>query len=117
MYMVLSTLLYYYIDGKYGNCDSTGIRTLEDPIDERESIDPTDSIPPMDPSLLAKAGVNIEPAFSLISDGETTPLDHVIVRDSSTSTESLRAITCISLPKTGWRSGNRLGDRGETGDG
>lgn len=81
MYMVLSTLLYYYIDGKYGNCDSTGIRTLEDPIDERESIDPTDSIPPMDPALLAKAGVNIEPAFSLISDGETTLSDHVIVRD------------------------------------
>ena len=32
MYMVLSTLLYYYIEGKYGNCDSTGIRTLEVPI-------------------------------------------------------------------------------------
>ena len=81
MYMVLSTLLYYYIDGKYGNCDKTGIRTLEDPIDERESIDPTDSLPPMDPALLARAAANIEPAYSLISDGETTPLDHEVVRD------------------------------------
>lgn len=81
MYMVLSTLLYYYIEGKYGNCDSTGIRTLEVPIDERESIDPTDSLPLMDPALLAKAGGSIEPAFSLLKDGGNTPLDHTVVRD------------------------------------
>ena len=80
MYMVLSTLLYYYIDGKYGNCDSTGIRTLEVPIDERESIDPMDSLPEMDPALLAKAP-SPESAFSLIDDGATTPVENVIVRD------------------------------------
>ncbi|HAG70054.1 MAG TPA: hypothetical protein DCL38_08775 [Lachnospiraceae bacterium] len=40
MYFVLSTLLYYYVCGKYGEISSEGIRTLDDPIKESETLDP-----------------------------------------------------------------------------
>ena len=52
MYMVFSTLLYYYCEGRYGIQDHTGIRTLEDEIRPEESADPVDLFPEMDPSKI-----------------------------------------------------------------
>ena len=71
MYMVLSTLLYYYMNLRYGVADSEGIRTLEDEIDPEESVDPLDLLPEIDLSGMAARAQ--EPAFSLIEDGGFTP--------------------------------------------
>ena len=70
MYMVLSTLLYYYCAERYGVTDHSGIRTLEDPILPEESIDPLDTLPQIDLSLTKRP--QTEPAFSLIMDGGLT---------------------------------------------
>ncbi|MBR3538464.1 MAG: hypothetical protein IKN79_05265 [Eubacterium sp.] len=48
IYPVLATLLYYYLSDKYGEMDSTGIRTLETPLSERETRDPVDALPVID---------------------------------------------------------------------
>ena len=71
MYMVLSTLLFYYCTERYGVSDHTGIRTLEDPVEPEESADPQDYLPTLDPAQMPKP--RVEPAFSLIEDGGMTP--------------------------------------------
>ena len=76
MYMVLSTLLYYYCAQRYGVSDSTGIRTLEDPVLPDESTDPIDSLPQIDVSAVKKPPV--VPAFSLVSDAGLTASEPVI---------------------------------------
>jgi hypothetical protein len=52
IYPLLATLLYYYFSEQYGLKDSTGIRTLEDPITEKEVHDPVDDLPVIDLSAL-----------------------------------------------------------------
>ena len=76
MYMVLSTLLYYYCNRRYGVTDHTGIRTLEDPVLPGESDDPADHMPQLNPSML-RAPQRPE-AFSLTGDAQLTPCDPVI---------------------------------------
>ena len=71
IYMVLSTLLYYYTNLRYGVTDSEGIRTLQDEIDPGEFVDPLDSLPEIDISSMPATAR--EPAFSLIEDGGFTP--------------------------------------------
>lgn len=71
MYMVLSTILYYYTTQKYGDVESEGIRTLEDEIIPKEYIDPQDLLPEIDISNIPSS--NLEPSFSLIEDGGFTP--------------------------------------------
>ena len=76
MYMVLSTLLYYYCVQRYGVTDSTGIRTLEDPVLPDESTDPIDRLPQIDVSAVKRPPVT--PAFSLVSDAGLTASEPVI---------------------------------------
>jgi len=76
MYMVLSTLLYYYCADRYGVTDHTGIRTLEDPILPDESIDPLDYMPDMDMSKIPAP--SLPPAYSLVEDAGLTPGDPVV---------------------------------------
>ena len=76
MYMVLSTLLYYYCAERYGVTDHTGIRTLEDPILSGESDDPADHLPQLDTSML-KVPQRPE-AFSLTADAALTASSPVI---------------------------------------
>lgn len=71
MYMVLSTLLFYYCNERYGVTDSTGIRTLEDEITPDETIDPYDLVPMLEQSQMPSVG--LDPAFSLAEDTELTP--------------------------------------------
>lgn len=71
MYMVLSTLLYYYCNERYGLTDHTGIRTLEDEIDPAETVDPMDYLPEIDMSKIPAP--SIQKAFSLVDDGKLTP--------------------------------------------
>ena len=71
MYMVLSTLLFYYCAGRYGISDHTGIRTLEDPVEPEESTDPQDYLPILAPEQMPKP--RVDPAFSMIEDGQMTP--------------------------------------------
>ena len=71
MYMVLSTLLYYYCAERYGVTDYTGVRTLEDPILPEETIDPIESLPPLD--LSGRQAPQPERVFSLTADGALTP--------------------------------------------
>ena len=67
MYMVFSTLLYYYCEGRYGIQDHMGIRTLEDEIRPEESADPVNLFPEMDPSKIPAP--SLPEAFSIINDG------------------------------------------------
>ena len=73
MYMVLSTLLYYYCAERYGVTDHSGVRTLEDPILPEEWLDPEEQIPPMDLSRMQFP--ERKPTFSLLADGGMTPSD------------------------------------------
>ena len=70
MYMLLSTLLYYYCAERYGVKDHSGVRTLIDPIEPEESMDPQDFLPRLDPSEMPRPKTS--PAFSLIEDGGMT---------------------------------------------
>ncbi len=76
MYMLLSTLLYYYCSRRYGVSDHKGIRTLEDPILPEESSDPADMMPQLDLSKLPMP--SMPEAFSLISDAGLTSGDPVV---------------------------------------
>ena len=76
MYMVLSTLLYYYCSGRYGVTDHTGIRTLDDPVLPDESADPAELLPPLDPSGMPNP--SLPEAFSLVNDGGLTPCEPVV---------------------------------------
>ena len=76
MYMVLSTLLFYYCNERYGVTDSTGIRTLEDEITPEETIDPYNLVPMLDPSQMPKA--ELDPAFSLAEDTGMTPCQPLV---------------------------------------
>ncbi len=67
MYMLFSTLLYYYCHDRYGVSDYTGIRTLKDEIEKGEYEDPQDSFPEMDLSQIPAGG--LPEAFSVIQDG------------------------------------------------
>ena len=71
MYMVLSTLLYYYCNERYGLKDHTGIRTLEDEIDPAETVDPMDLLPEIDMSKVPAP--SLQKAFDLIDEGKLTP--------------------------------------------
>ncbi|WP_029320763.1 hypothetical protein [Butyrivibrio sp. AE3004] len=73
MYMVLSTILYYYTKLRYGDVESEGIRTLDDEIEPEEYIDPQDLLPEIDISNIPTP--QLEPAFSLIEDGGLTPCE------------------------------------------
>ena len=48
IYPLIATLLYYYFSEQYGSMDSTGIRTLEDTITEKEIHDPVEDLPVID---------------------------------------------------------------------
>jgi len=76
MYMLVSTLLYYYCQARYGVSDHTGIRTLEDPILPEESMDPSDFLPQLPPEMLKMP--TFPPVFSLVVDGGLTPSEAVI---------------------------------------
>ena len=52
MYYLTATLLYYYFHEQYGLEDSTGIRTLDDPITEEETHDPIEDLPIIDLSTI-----------------------------------------------------------------
>ena len=52
VYPVIDTLLYYYFEEKYGLKDSSGIRTLDDPITEKEVCDPVEKLPVIDLSTV-----------------------------------------------------------------
>lgn len=54
VYPVIATLLYYYFEELYGLKDSTGIRTLDDPITEKETNDPVDALPVIDLSTFKR---------------------------------------------------------------
>ena len=71
MYMVLSTLLYYYCNERYGLTNYVGIRTLDDEIDPAETVDPADYLPDIDMSKIPTQMPT--KAFDLIEDGKMTP--------------------------------------------
>ncbi|SDB52920.1 hypothetical protein [Butyrivibrio sp. INlla16] len=73
MYMVLSTMLYYYTKQKYGDVESEGIRTLDDEITPDEYLDPLDQLPEIDISNIPS--LKLKPAFSLVEDGGFTPCE------------------------------------------
>lgn len=73
MYMLLSTLLYYYCHGRYGVTDHRGVRTLDDPIAPEESDDPMEHLPQLDLSKLPKPAM--PEVFSLTGDGGMSPAD------------------------------------------
>jgi hypothetical protein len=108
MYMVLTTLLYYYCHDRYGVTDHTGIRTLEDPILPEESLDPSDQMPPIDPSLLKAP--DRPRSFSLTEDGGLTPSEQNIwdievseeafVRFSSANDASPGTMVSILMSRT-----------------
>lgn len=52
VYPVIATLLYYYFEEQYGMKDSSGIRTLDDPVTEKELHDPVEDLPVIDLSAL-----------------------------------------------------------------
>ncbi len=52
LYPMAATLLYYYFSEQYGPMDSTGIRTLDDPITEKEIHDPVDDLHVVDLSKI-----------------------------------------------------------------
>lgn len=81
MYSVLSTLLYYYVSEKYGPVSKDDILTLDDPIDEREKIDPLDFLPDVDLSVLQAGANSQKPAFSIDDEGGVTASEEFIVRD------------------------------------
>ncbi|WP_026527682.1 hypothetical protein [Butyrivibrio sp. VCD2006] len=81
IYFVLATLLYYYESEKYGPISSEGIRTLDDPIDEKEFLDPMDLLPEIDLSTLPQGISQRKPSFSLLDDAGMTPSSAAIVRD------------------------------------
>ena len=62
MYYVLSTLLYYYLSERYGNIGHEGIRTLDDPIEEGEYLDPVDTLPEADLSKMPQSLSRLNPA-------------------------------------------------------
>ena len=71
MYHLLSTLLFYYCNERYGVEDSSGIRVLTDPVSPEETADPQDALPDVDLSQ-----VEVSPwkeAFTLETDGGLTP--------------------------------------------
>ncbi len=68
MYMVLSTLLYYYCNIRYGLTDHTGIRTLDDEINPLENADPLENVPSLDEIPKPR----FDEAFSLIRDAGLT---------------------------------------------
>ena len=70
MYVLLSTLLFYYCEKRYGVTDHTGIRTLDDPISPEETIDPLENLPPID--LSSKKAPNGISVFSLSNDAGLT---------------------------------------------
>lgn len=64
---VMTTLLYYYCNIRYGVTDKNGILTAEDKIFPEETIDPLDNLPQKD-----IFGINFcdkEKAFSVLKDG------------------------------------------------
>ena len=81
MYYVLSTLLYYYLSERYGNISHEGIRTLDDPIEEGEYLDPVDSLPEVDLSQAPQSLSRLNLAFSIVKDGKMTIGDEPMVRD------------------------------------
>ena len=76
MYMVLTTLLYYYCRERYGVTECEGVRILTDQVLPEESDDPADHMPRLDPALL-KRPVRPE-AFSLTADAGMTPSEPLI---------------------------------------
>ncbi len=52
VYPVIATLLYYYFEEQYGLKDSSGVRTLDTPVTEKELHDPVDDLPVIDLSSL-----------------------------------------------------------------
>ena len=73
VYFLLTTLLYYYFSEIYGEMDSTGIRTLNDPVTEKETADPLDALPVIDLSALPKqespSALNLIKSFGLTNYG------------------------------------------------
>ena len=71
MYMVLSTILYYYVNQKYGETKEDGVRKVGEEIDPAEYRDPVDMLPEIDIRGIERP--ERKPAFSLIHDGGFTP--------------------------------------------
>lgn len=93
MYYVLSTLLYYYISEKYGPISKEGIRTLDDPIDDREMVDPLNLLPELDLSQAPPAISSMAPSFNLVDDAGMTECPKTIVRDIMIPEEELLKFT------------------------
>ena len=70
MYHILSTLLYYYCEERYGVTDHRGIRTLEDEITPEETVDPQDFLPDIDLSKVTPP--RYKEAFVPETDGKLT---------------------------------------------
>ena len=70
MYVLLSTLLFYYCEKRYGVTDHTGIRTLDDPFSPEETIDPLESLPSI--NLSNRKAPEAVPVFSLSNDAGLT---------------------------------------------
>ena len=76
MYMVLTTLLYYYCTERYGVTESEGVRILTDQVLPGESDDPADHMPRIDPALLKRPAR--PDAFSLTADAGMTPSEPIV---------------------------------------
>ena len=66
VYPLVATLLYYYLQERYGLANDKGIRTLEKPVTEQETHDPVDDLPLIDLNTLKAAPV--EPALNLMEE-------------------------------------------------
>ena len=71
MYQLLSTLLYYYCEEKYGVTDHRGIRVAGERIAPEETEDPQDHLPAADPAQVPPA--QWKEAFTFETDGKLTP--------------------------------------------
>ncbi len=71
LYRVLETLLYYYCAKRYGVTEHRGIRTLEDPVEPEEYLDPQDALPPPEQTRYPASPPG--EAFTLERDGGLTP--------------------------------------------
>lgn len=76
MYMVLTTLLYYYCTERYGVTESEGVRIVTDQVLPGESDDPADHMPKIDPALLKRPAR--PDAFSLTADAGMTPSEAMV---------------------------------------
>ena len=71
-----STLLYYYLEERYGGINKNGIYMMDTPIDPREYEDPLDAIP--DIALPEGKTASSAPVYDLINDAGMTPCETIV---------------------------------------